>query len=93
MDEGHIVIDSIASMEREEITEDLARESGFRDAADLLQTAAHGSGNHVYLIRFHYLPPGAWDAQTETRATGEDRPTLLQRIRRSRSPAARSRRK
>ena len=21
----------------------------------------HGSGDNVYLIRFHYLPPGAWD--------------------------------
>ena len=28
---------------------------------DLLQTAKHGSGDNVYLIRFRYLPPGAWD--------------------------------
>ena len=21
----------------------------------------HGSGDKVYLIRFHYLPPGGWD--------------------------------
>jgi hypothetical protein len=28
----------------------------------LLLTAKHGRGTNVYLIRFHYLPPGAWDA-------------------------------
>jgi len=26
-----------------------------------LKTAKHGSGDQIYLIRFHYLPPGAWD--------------------------------
>jgi hypothetical protein len=28
---------------------------------DLLQIARHGSGENVYLIRFHYIPPGATD--------------------------------
>ena len=28
---------------------------------DLLGIAKHGSGDKGYLIRFHYLPPGAWD--------------------------------
>jgi hypothetical protein len=27
---------------------------------DLLQIAKHGKGRNVYLIRFHYLRPGAW---------------------------------
>ena len=27
----------------------------------LLGIAKHGRGDKVYLIRFHYLPPGAWD--------------------------------
>jgi len=27
----------------------------------LLQIARHGRGDNAYLIRFHYLPPGAWD--------------------------------
>src|SRR5436190_14738212 len=68
MDEGHIVVDSIAEMDREDITDDLASESGFNDAADLLQTASHGGGNDVYLIRFHYLAPGAWDTSAATTA-------------------------
>jgi hypothetical protein len=61
MDEGHVVVDSIASIGKSDITDDLARESGFGDAEDLLKTATHGGGQNIYLIRFHYLPPGGWD--------------------------------
>jgi hypothetical protein len=61
MDEGHIVVDSIAPITLADITDDLARESGFGTAKDLLQIAKHGTGDEVYLIRFHYLPPGGWD--------------------------------
>ena len=60
MDEGQIVVDSIAPITIADITYDLARESGFESVEDLLQTAKHGPGTNVYLIRFHYLPPGAW---------------------------------
>jgi len=61
MDEGHVVVDSITPIELADVTEDLARESGFGSVEDLLGIAKHGSGENVYLIRFHYLPPGAWD--------------------------------
>lgn len=61
MDEGQIVVDSIAPIGIPDITADLARESGFSSVNDLLQTARHGGGDNVYLIRFHYLAPGAWD--------------------------------
>ena len=61
MDDGHIVVDSIVPIELSDITDDLARESGFASVDDLLQIARHGRGDNVYLIRFHYLPPGAWD--------------------------------
>jgi hypothetical protein len=60
MDEGHIGGDPIAAIEENDVTEDKARESGFGDAEDLLKTAQHGGGDNVYLIRFHYLPPGGW---------------------------------
>lgn len=59
MDEGHIVVDSIAPIKLNDVTDDLARESGFESVDDLLQIARHGSGEKVYLIRFHYMPPGA----------------------------------
>ena len=61
MDEGHIVVDSITEIPLTGVTYDLARESGFHSVEDLLGIARHGSGDNVYLIRFHYLPPGGWD--------------------------------
>jgi hypothetical protein len=61
MDDGHIVVDSIESIEMDDITHDLARESGFASVEDLLQIARHGKGENVYLIRFHYLPAGGWE--------------------------------
>jgi hypothetical protein len=92
MEEGHIVIDSIDTIERSDITDALARESGFADAEDLLQTASHGPGQTVYLIRFHYLPAGAWDASATVPAPQANPTTLLQRIRSSKPPATRRRR-
>ena len=62
MDDGHIVVDSITPMKLRDITSDLAQESGFASVKDLLGVAKHGRGNKVYLIRFHYLPSGAWEA-------------------------------
>ena len=59
MDEGEVEVSSIEPMALDDITDDLARESGFENVADLLGTARHGSGRNVYLIRFRYLPAGA----------------------------------
>jgi hypothetical protein len=64
MDEGHIVVDSISEITMKDVTDDLARESGFESVADLLGIAKHGSGDKVYLIRFHYMPPGASEPPT-----------------------------
>ena len=68
MDEGHIVVDSIAPVTVADITDSLARESGFESVEDLLRIARHGRGDNVYLIRFHYLPPGGWDTAEHRRA-------------------------
>jgi len=57
MEEGEIEIDSIEQIAFQEITPRLARESGFLGLIDLLKVAKHGSGENVYLIRFHYIPP------------------------------------
>lgn len=61
MDEGHIVVDSIESIGKRDITQKLARESGFESVDDLMSVAKHGKGERIYLIRFHYLRPGQWD--------------------------------
>ena len=74
MDDGHVVVDSIAPMTVADITYDLARESGFDSVDDLLGVAKHGSGDNVYLIRFHYLPPGAWDGPRWTRGQKAESP-------------------
>ena len=66
MQGGSIVVDSIEPITIADITHDLARESGFESVDDLLQTARHGRGDKVYLIRFHYLPPGGWDLPGRT---------------------------
>jgi hypothetical protein len=57
MDEGEIVIDSIEAITLQDITQDLAIESGFQSRSDLLKIAKHGSGDNVYLVRFHYILP------------------------------------
>lgn len=101
MEEGQIVVDSIVPIRRADITSDLARESGFSSVKDLLQTAKHGAGDKVYLIRFRYLPPGAWAVPRPSGTSHSERPEsgsqssppgtsqLLQRIRGSRLPRAR----
>ena len=57
MDEGEIEVDSIEPIGLTDITPELARESGFLGVLDLLKVAKHGSGNNIYLIRFHYRRP------------------------------------
>jgi hypothetical protein len=67
MGDGSIVIESMTPIRRKDITSDLARESGFKSVVDLMKIAKHGRGDRIYLIRFHYLPPGAWDTSRSTR--------------------------
>jgi hypothetical protein len=57
MDKGEIEIDSVQPIGYPDITPQLARESGFLGVVDLLKVAKHGSGEKIYLIRFHYIAP------------------------------------
>lgn len=56
MEKGEIEIDSIQQIAIQDITHQLAIESGFLGVIDLLKVAKHGRGDNVYLIRFHYVP-------------------------------------
>ncbi len=56
MDDGWIEVESIESIFLSEITPTLARESGFREVSGLLEVARHGSGQEIFLVRFHYEP-------------------------------------
>jgi hypothetical protein len=74
MDEGAIEIDSIEEIGFPDITPELARESGFNGVIDLLKVARHGSGEYVYLVRFHYVPPGGGrPVRTQSRRTRRGR--------------------
>jgi hypothetical protein len=55
MEGGQIEVDSIEQIELEDVTAELARESGFNGLVDLLKVAKHGSGDNVYVVRFHYV--------------------------------------
>ena len=57
MDSGEIEVDSIETIGFQDITPELARESGFLGVLDLLKVAKHGKGENIYLVRFHYVPP------------------------------------
>ena len=59
MEEGEIEVDSIEPIGFPDITPALARESGFLGLVDLLKVAKHGKGENIYLVRFHFVPPGA----------------------------------
>ena len=52
---GYVVVDSINNIGLDDITSDLAIESGFDSVEDLMKTARHGEGEEAYLIRFHYV--------------------------------------
>ena len=51
---GAIEVTSIREIGLEDITPHLARRSGFAGVVDLLKTAKHGPGEHVYLVEFEY---------------------------------------
>src|SRR5687768_18608539 len=70
---GQIEVDSIEPIELEDVTPELARESGFNGVVDLLQIEKHGSGTNVYLVRFHYVRPGKAPRSEERRVGKECR--------------------
>ena len=51
---GHVEVTRIQHIDLDDITEEIARNSGFADLADLLSVAQHGSGENVYIIDFAY---------------------------------------
>ncbi len=57
MEPGRIRVESVREIAPGDVTDDLARRSGFADVADLMKTARHGSGDTVYLVEFTYFAP------------------------------------
>jgi hypothetical protein len=57
MEGGEVEVESIDPISLQEITPQLARDSGFLGVIDLLKVAKHGKGQNIYLVRFHFVPP------------------------------------
>jgi hypothetical protein len=55
LEEGHIEVTSIRKITWEDLTDKLARDTGFNNLIDLIKTAKHGSGQNIYYIRFQYV--------------------------------------
>lgn len=56
LDEGRIRVISIRQIVREDLTDRLARDTGFLNLLDLMKVAKHGSGQNIYYIKFQYVP-------------------------------------
>ena len=54
LDPGEVVVSSIREINFDDMSETMARDSGFSCLADLLKTVQHGTGHHIYFIRFSY---------------------------------------
>lgn len=54
MEDGFIEVTSIREISMEDLTPELARTSGFNGVVDLLKTAKHGRGQHIYLVKFRF---------------------------------------
>lgn len=51
---GHVEVTRIQHVDLSDITDEIARLSGFADLDDLMSVARHGSGESVFLIDFVY---------------------------------------
>lgn len=80
MEEGQIEVESVEPIALSDITDELARASGFSDAGELMRVARHGRGENVYLVRFRYIDPFAEAARINGRTTSEN-PPLKRRAR------------
>jgi hypothetical protein len=56
LDEGQIKVSSIRQIFWEDLTDRVARDTGFKNLIDMMKTAKHGSGRNLYYIRFQYVP-------------------------------------
>ena len=52
---GHVEVTRIQHVDLADISEEIARRSGFDDLDDLMSVARHGPGENVYLIDFRYV--------------------------------------
>ena len=61
IEEGHIEVTAIREISWDDLSDSLARDSGFRNLVDMMKTAKHGAGQRVYYVRFRYRNASAAD--------------------------------
>jgi hypothetical protein len=54
IDGGHIIVEDMREIGPDDVTDALARRSGFADVADLLAVAQHGYGDRIFLVDFRF---------------------------------------
>jgi hypothetical protein len=64
LDEGKIEVTSIREISWEDLSDELARDTGFENLLDMMRTAKHGGGRHIYYVRFRYVTSPTRAAQT-----------------------------
>ncbi len=55
MESGFVIVDALQTIELNDITPSLARDTGFSSVAELLKVAKHGRGETIFLVSFHYV--------------------------------------
>jgi hypothetical protein len=64
LDDGHIEVTSIREISWDDLSDKLARDTGFKNLIDLMKTAKHGTGQHIYYVQFRYVRGPARPALT-----------------------------
>ena len=57
---GCVEVTALTEIDLEDVTDAMARESGFQDLDDLLSIAKHGRGERVFLVEFEYRADQDW---------------------------------
>lgn len=55
--DGFIEVTRLQEIDLADVTEDLARETGFASLEALMETARHGRGERVFLVEFVFAAP------------------------------------
>ena len=56
--DGAIEVTRLQEVDLSDITDEMARQTGFADLDDLMATAKHGRGERVFLVDFVFVPGG-----------------------------------
>jgi hypothetical protein len=56
MEEGWVRVNAVRQIQETDLTDDLARQSGFADLQSMLKIAQHGASDLIWLVEFTFEP-------------------------------------